>query len=292
MTSPLPFRKYHGLGNDFILFDCIADQLPRDSLLDPGVARRLCDRHRGIGADGVVLILEPTSREAQATMRIINSDGSEAEMCGNAIRCVARALWDHNPRFQGAEAISFDTGAGVLRCELILQPDRSVGLVRVDMGAPSLERSTLPMTGEGTFIEAPISAGDREFKGTAVGMGNPHLVIFLEGQQPLQDAARTYGPLLEHSPLFPNRTNVEFARLAAEELELWVWERGCGITQACGTGACAAAVAATKTGRSPGGAPLSVRLPGGRLEIEVAPDQSRVWMAGPAEEVFLGLITL
>ncbi len=292
MASSLPFRKFHGLGNDFIIFDGLLGDLPLAHLLAPDVVTRLCDRHLGIGADGVLFVLEPSSREAQATMRVINADGSEAEMCGNGIRCVAKALRDHNPRFKGAETIAIDTGAGLLRCDLILQPDHRVGLVRVDMGPPSLERDALPMTGEGSFIESPIRAGDREFRGTAVSMGNPHLVIFLEGDEPLRRAAQTFGPQLERSPLFPNRTNVEFARLSPEELEVWVWERGCGITLACGTGACAAAVAATVTGRHRAGIPLSVRLPGGCLKIEVAADQSRVWMAGPAEEVFQGQLLL
>jgi diaminopimelate epimerase len=286
LPAPLPFLKVHGLGNDFVLLDGLSRELPLDRLLEPAVATWICDRHLGVGADGVLLLLPPRSPEAQLTMRILNADGSEAEMCGNGIRCAAKAAREHLPGFSGLERIRFDTGAGLLECDLRLASDGSVEAVRVDMGRPRLERAEIPMRGEGRFVESTISALGRELRSTAVSMGNPHLVTFVD-EDP-RALAETLGPTLEHHPEFPRRTNVEFARLEPEGLELWVWERGCGITRACGTGACATAVAAVVTGRHREGAPLAVRLPGGTLRIEVTPGLERVLMEGPAVEVFRG----
>jgi diaminopimelate epimerase len=284
----LPFRKYHGIGNDFVLLEGLTRELPLAELTEPARAALICDRHLGVGADGILLLLPPRTPEADAWMRIINADGSEPEMCGNGIRCAAKALADHLPRFAAAERLSFDTGAGLLRCELGRDAGGGVAAVRVDMGRPSLERAALPMRGEGRFVEAPIAAGGRELRSTAVSMGNPHLVTFVDDDpRPL---AETLGPELERHPDFPRRTNVEFARAAegGGAIELWVWERGCGITLACGTGACATAVAAVATGRRRAGAPIAVRLPGGALVCEVAPGLERVQLEGPATEVFAG----
>ncbi len=292
MASALPFLKVHGLGNDFVLLDGLSRELPLARLLEPRTAIAICDRHLGVGADGVLLLLPPRSAEAQLTMRVLNADGSEAEMCGNGIRCAAKAARDHLPRFAGLERLAFDTGAGLLHCDLRLDAEGRVAAVRVDMGRPRLERAELPMRGEGRFVEGALSAGGRELRATAVSMGNPHLVSFVdEDPRPLAEAL---GPGLEHHPDFPRRVNVEFARLDADGagLELWVWERGCGITRACGTGACATAVAAVVTGRAREGVPLEVRLPGGPLRIEVAPGLERVLMEGPAVEVFRGELEL
>ena len=293
MSFSLPFRKYHGNGNDFVVLDGLSRSLPVELLERPEVARRLCDRHKGVGADGVLLMLEPLSAGAHARMRVINSDGSEAEMCGNGIRCVAKALHDHLDQFREEGSLLVDTGAGLLTCDLSLDPHSGlVCSVRVDMGVPMLDRPQIPMEGEGRFVDSSISLEGHELTATAVSMGNPHLISFVDpasGRDPRQ-LAETLGPLLEHHPWFPNRTIVEFARPEEGALELWVWERGCGITQACGTGACATAVAAQVTGRHPAGRPLTVRLPGGPLTIQVAEDLSRVWMEGPAAEVFEGEI--
>ena len=283
MTA-VPFRKYHGNGNDFVVLDGLSRSIPVEAL--ESVAARLCDRHAGIGADGLLLVLPPLSDGAQGTMRVINADGSEAEMCGNGIRCVAKFMHDHLPGLDQETRLHIDTGAGLLTCDLTLDVGGLVRSVRVDMGAPTLERPAIPMEGEGRFVDQEITVDHRTLRSTAVSMGNPHLITFVD--QGPRALAETVGPLLERHPMFPNRTNVEFAMPEDGALELWVWERGCGITQACGTGACATAVAACVTGRHPAGQPLRVRLPGGPLIIEVAEDLSRVWMDGPAAEVFVG----
>ena len=290
----IPFRKYHGLGNDFVVLDGLSRDLPWDRLTDPGLAADLCHRHLGIGADGLLLVQRPADDSARARMRVINADGSEAEMCGNGIRCVAKALHDHSPGFSGASYIDIETGAGTLRCLLSIGQDGLVQAVKVDMGRPSLDREALPMKGEGPFIQSPITLSGHQLMATAVSMGNPHLITFLDPQQDLRLMAEELGPIFERHPDFPNRTNVEFARPLENNkgLELWVWERGCGLTQACGTGACATAVAASVTGRHPFDAPLKIRLPGGILIITVEQGPGRVWMEGPAVEVFKGEISL
>jgi diaminopimelate epimerase len=297
--SLLPFRKLHGLGNDFIFFDGISASLPLGQLTDAGVAARLCDRHFGIGADGLLLLLPPEMTAADARMRILNADGSEPEMCGNGIRCLARAVHDHLPGYRGRTRISIQTGAGLLVAELRFDASGDVAAVRVDMGRPSLCCASLPMEGgacdaAGRFIEQSISPGAGEvLRSTAVSMGNPHLVTFVGDDRDPHELATSLGPLLEHHPWFPRRINVEFARPRSPGcLELWVWERGCGVTMACGTGACATAVAAVVTGRHPAGQPLQVELPGGVLSILVSEDLSRVWMEGPAVEVFQGTVEI
>jgi diaminopimelate epimerase len=295
MTPAAFFIKVEGLGNDFILFDGLDGRLPVERLEQPDLVRRLCDRHTGIGADGILLLLpaeDPGS--AHARMRILNSDGSEAEMCGNGIRCAAKILHDGHPELASIRSFEIETGAGRRTCELDLHGCGAVVAVRVDMGAPDLERSSLPMVGTGQFIEQPIEAGGRRLLGTAVSLGNPHLVIFTGADEEPEALARSLGPLLERHPDFPRRTNVELARLGGEggPIELWVWERGAGITRACGTGACATAVAAVATGRLAAGRPVEIHLPGGVLQVEVAPPLARVYMTGPAAEVFRGEVEI
>jgi diaminopimelate epimerase len=289
------FRKYHGLGNDFVVLDGITRQLPVEELVMPDVAAGICQRHTGVGADGLLLILPPSDpKAAQARMRVINADGSEPEMCGNGIRCVAKALHDHiaSPS-QRALQITVETGAGPLTCELTLGPEQLVSAVRVDMGRPLYEREALPMEGTGRFVDQQLPGDVEALSWTAVSMGNPHLVTFVDDQQvDLRAMAARIGPVLERHPLFPNRTNVEIARLEERRAVAWVWERGCGITQACGTGACAVAAAAAITDRHSPGRSLSVQLPGGLLEILVESDLGRVWMKGPAVEVFSGELVL
>ncbi|MDI6711335.1 MAG: diaminopimelate epimerase [Bacillota bacterium] len=272
------FMKWHGLGNDFVIVDA-----RRDGLADaPGeLARAVCDRHFGIGADGLVFILPAAGADAE--MRIFNSDGSEAEMCGNAIRCVARYLFEtggaREPRLRIA------TGAGVLVPEVIPAGGGEPARVRVDMGPPRLSRDDIPMAGSpGRAVNEPLAAGGRTFNVTAVSMGNPHCVIFV----PDLDAVplETLGPVLETHPAFPRKTNVEFVQLLSPEaVRVRVWERGAGPTLACGTGACAVAVAANLNGLT--GRRVSVHLPGGVLEIEWAGD-GHVYMTGPAVKVFEG----
>jgi diaminopimelate epimerase len=277
------FAKYHGLGNDFVIVD-LRGGAPSPSPEDPEVVRAICDRRFGVGADGVLAILPPTSG-ADARMRVLNADGGEAEMCGNGLRCVVRYLTERDPAL-ARDALTIDTGAGPLRCEA----DRATHAVTVNMGAPRLERGRIPMTGPAgeRCVEAPLSVAGRDLAITAVSMGNPHAIAFVdESGAALRALAEAVGPSLETHAWFPQRINAEFTRVhAADDLELVVWERGCGITLACGTGACATAVAACLTGRAQPGTEIRVRLLGGDLAITVAPDYSAVFMRGPATHVF------
>lgn len=270
----LHFAKLHGLGNDFVVVDRRGSG-PVDTAL--GIA--LCDRHRGIGADGVLSV--GRSAHAPIAMHVTNPDGSIAEMCGNGLRCVVR--WAVDRGLLPPTGGDVETGRGVLRCAV--EPD---GEVTVDMGAPRLRPREIPVDADGErFVSRPVTVGDRSLLLTAVSMGNPHAVAFVdEAPRPL---AERLGPMLERHPLFPNRVNAGFARVRADgSIELVVWERGAGLTQACGTGACAAVVAGVVTGRVPAGVPVPVDLPGGRLRIRVEPDLRQVHMTGPAVELFSG----
>jgi diaminopimelate epimerase len=293
--ASLPFVKVQGLGNDFVVVDLRPGRPGAElqpSPTDPAVARALCDRHFGIGADGVLAILP--GQQGDARMRVINADGSEAEMCGNGIRCVAKVLWEKDPALR-RPVLQIDTGAGLLACAIDAEGDQ-VRTVAVQMGRPRLSRGEIPMTGPAAerAVRTPLRAGDRAFSITAVSLGNPHAVIFVDDPAAdLRALAETYGPRLEVDPTFPRRTNVEFARLRGDQIDLVVWERGCGITLACGTGACATAVAACLEGRARPGREVPVNLPGGTLFITVAPENataeasfSGVQMRGPARTVF------
>jgi diaminopimelate epimerase len=256
----LRFVKYHGLGNDFVLVE--------GPLMDPARARAVCDRRRGVGADGVVTLLPPRTAGAAVTMHIYNPDGSVAEMCGNAIRCVAKHLAD--TRGLGG-AIRVDTGAGTKVCTLHRGPDGAVDAVAVEMGPARLE-------GEEEF-----QVGAERLRAVRVSMGNPHAVLF---DDPTPARAAQVGPPIERA--VRGGVNVGLARPGSRGIDLVVWERGAGLTDACGTGACAATVAAVRRGDVAAGAPVEVRLPGGALEITVAPDLARVTMRGPATRVFAG----
>jgi diaminopimelate epimerase len=285
------FAKYHGLGNDFLVVDlrtaapaeAAAIQAPRNVIA-------LCDRQFGVGGDGVLAILP--SSTADARMRVLNSDGSEAEMCGNGIRCVAKELYERGGLAQPSLAI--DTGAGRLVCEI----DASGGAVRsvtVAMGRPRLLRGEIPMTGPAgeRCIEQPLAIAGTTRPVTCVSMGNPHAVTFVGSRDEAIELGRSVGPGVERHAWFPNRSNAEFAHVRHRgEIDLVVWERGCGITLACGTGACATAVAAIVTGRADEGTPIRVNLPGGSLEITVHPGLSAVAMKGPALHVFDGELDL
>jgi diaminopimelate epimerase len=270
------FTKMHGLGNDFIVVT--EHTLPKEA---PELARRLCDRRLGVGADGLVFLLP--SRAGDVRMRILNADGSEAEQCGNAVRCVAKYYYE---RISGEKKeIIVETGAGLQ--PIRLETDGSqVESICVDMGQPILEASRVPVALEGKqVVDHPVTIGEKSFRFTAVSMGNPHAVIFVD------DAAdfpvETWGPRLETHPLFPNKTNVEFVTIhSPRELEMRVWERGVGPTLACGTGACASLVAAVLNGAADRRA--RVRLKGGDLEIQWSERDDRVYMTGPARMVFEG----
>jgi diaminopimelate epimerase len=288
----LEVYKYQGLGNDFVLIDRREGGLPDR----PGAwAKRLCRRRFGVGADGVLYLLPPSTENAKARMRIFNADGSEAEMCGNGLRCLALHLRE---RLGFSHSFFVDTESGPRRCRAHEESDGSVGEVTVDMGRPRWDRASLPMSGDGDAIRCAVDTkrGERIF--TGVSMGNPHMVIFQEdldrsGAPSPRQEALDLGPALEVHEMFPERVNVSFVRrVQPRVLEAAVWERGCGLTAACGTGACAIGVAACLQGREPVGEPLSVRLPGGTLSVTVDARMERVHMRGPAARTFVGRVSL
>jgi diaminopimelate epimerase len=295
----IPFVKAEGLGNDFLVVDLRpgkpAAGIP--SAADPAVVRALCDRHFGVGGDGVLAILPPVHGDAR--MRVINADGSEAEMCGNGLRCVAKFLYDRDPSLR-RRILRIDTGAGLLECRIDARNGQAE-TVTVDMGRPQLDPPQIPVAAPAgkRLVRSPLRAGDRQFVFTPVSMGNPHAVIFIDDPAAdLRVLAESYGRGIEHDSLFPRRTNVEFARVrqgaAGTEIDLVVWERGCGITLACGTGACATAVAACLEGRAAPDQEISVHLLGGTLFIRAvsqpqdaeSPSFAGVSMCGPARIVF------
>jgi len=278
------FRKYHGLGNDFVVVDLRdADAATAAAIQEPTIVRAVCDRQFGVGGDGVLAILPPVLPTSTARMRVLNADGSEAEMCGNGIRCVVEDLF---ARGMATNPMSIDTGAGQLVCE------RIAGGVTVAMGAPRLMRGEIPMAGpaQERCISQPLDARGQVFSVTGVSMGNPHAVMFIDdGAQDLMMLAQTFGPTIETLSTFPARTNVEFVRTRSRtELDVVVWERGCGITLACGTGACASVVAAILNDRCDQESDVRVNLPGGSLTIRVLANMTNVRMTGPALHVFDG----
>ena len=285
---PLPFVKVEGIGNDFVVVDLRPGRSGAlgggPSPEDPKVVRAICDRRFGVGADGVLAILPSTVGDAR--MRVLNADGSEAEMCGNGIRCVAKVLYESDPAMR-RPVLRIETGAGLLECGLSATAG-VVDSVEVEMGRPRLSRDEIPLApgGTGRALREAITARDREFRFTAVSMGNPHAVIFLDDAVDLRALAETYGPTLEVADRFPHRTNVEFARVRGGEIDLVVWERGSGLTLACGTGACATVVAALLEDRLPAGVETPVHLPGGTLAVTVAKECANVRMRGPARIVF------
>ncbi len=278
---PIEFTKYHGLGNDFILVD---NRHSSEPVVTPEQAVVLCDRHFGIGADGVIFAL-PGQNGTDYTMRIFNSDGSEPEMCGNGIRCLAKFIAD----LEGSDAktlYQIHTGAGVISPEL-----RSDGQVKVDMGVPRLLAAEIPTTlapADAKVIDVSIAVADRSWSVTCVSMGNPHCITFVEDVSAID--LETVGPQFEHHQAFPQRTNTEFIQvMRSDYIKMRVWERGAGVTLACGTGACAAVVAGVLTGKCD--STTSVELPGGVLQIEWSEASQRIYMTGPAQRVFTGLIS-
>lgn len=272
----IEFTKMSALGNDFIVVD--GRQFPVEPLIVQ--AEKLCDRRFGIGGDGVILVLDGNDG-ADFTMRIINSDGSEPEMCGNGIRCFARWL-DDRGEFAG-ESISVFTGAGTLTIR------RENGGYRVNMGKPILEPSMIPVNSEQSLtVSILVQSEQREF--TAVSMGNPHAVFFVDSIT--DELVLGSGPKIETDSLFPRKTNVEFIRVINEsEVEMRVWERGCGETLACGTGACASVVAGIRNNLH--GKRVTVHLRGGDLLIEWDGNpESPVFMTGPADLVFQGVVSI
>jgi diaminopimelate epimerase len=268
------FVKMHGLGNDFILIDCFGE-----ALLNPSEhAKRLCQRGFGIGADQLLLLYP--SEVADFKMVIYNADGSEAEMCGNGIRCLAKYIADKQIVIK--KEYEIETKAGIIRT--IIRED----LVEVDMGIPGLESDDIPVNLKGRVVSHPLQIKDRAFDITCVSMGNPHCVTFLDDLDGFPVA--TYGAELEKHPLFPMRTNVEFVNVLDDRnVQLRVWERGAGETLACGTGACATVVAAVLNGLTH--KRVTVHLKGGDLDVLWGEDD-RVYMTGPATRVYEGSIEL
>jgi diaminopimelate epimerase len=272
------FTKMHGIGNDYVYISTFDQEPPADPAQ---LAVAVSDRHFGIGGDGLILIMP--SEGADARMRMFNADGTESEMCGNGVRCVAKYLYDHGivPQKQ----VNIKTGRGILTLDLEVVAGR-VQRVKVDMGSPIFEPDRIPtlLTGSPPVL-APIDVDDRVLAVTAVSMGNPHAVVYVEDVDgfPLQ----SLGPKLEQHKAFPRRVNVHVVQvLAPAEVKMRTWERGSGLTLACGTGACAVCVAGALTGRTE--RTIIAHLPGGDLELSWPDDRSSVCMTGPATEVFSG----
>lgn len=273
------FTKMHGLGNDYVYVSGFGQSLPDDI---PALAVAVSDRHFGIGGDGLILILP--SDKADARMRMFNADGSEGEMCGNGVRCVAKYVHDHG--IATKPRITIETGRGVLTLDVTKDATGKAEWITVDMGEPILEAARIPTTLPGDpVIEQPMEAGGTTWKGTAVSMGNPHFVIFVDDLSKVD--LTNVGPLLERHPTFPKRVNVHFAEvLDRSTVKMATWERGSGITLACGTGACSVCVAGVLTGRTDRA--ITAHLPGGPLKLSWPTDKGSVFMTGPATEVFSG----
>lgn len=268
--------KYHGTGNDFVMLEDLEDRYP----LTPELVAALCDRHLGVGADGVIRVTRGLADGEDFFMDYRNADGSLAEMCGNGIRCLGKLVFERGH----TRATALEVGSRDGPKHLSLQVEEGVvTAVTVGMGPPKFARSQIPMDGppDEPFLTEPFEVDGRTFKATALSMGNPHLVLFVE-QDPDQVDVHTLGPRIEHDERFPLKTNVEFAAIADGAVKVRVWERGSGETMACGTGACAALVAANEAGLVP--ARAEVRFPGGTLVVQRTADE--VLLTGPAERVF------
>lgn len=277
----MKFTKMQGLGNDYVYVNCM-EQMVEDAA---ETARRVSDRHLGIGSDGLILICP--SDKADFEMRMYNADGSRGEMCGNGIRCVGKYVYDYG--LTDKTSLSVETLGGIKHLFLEVE-DGKVSLVKVDMGPAILEPEKIPVTAEGSrVVDEPLQVDGKTFRMTCVSMGNPHAVIYVDDVQGM-DLEKT-GPSFENHERFPNRINTEFAHvLDRNTVEMRVWERGSGETLACGTGACAVAVASILNGYTED--QVTVRLLGGDLKIEWDREANKVYMTGPAEVVFDGEIRL
>lgn len=287
----MEFTKMHGLGNDYVYVNCFSETVDNPEEL----AVQVSNRHFGIGSDGLILICP--SEVADAKMRMFNADGSEAQMCGNGIRCVAKYVYDHNLARSQTEfsipglgtfptSLRIETQRGVLTLGLELDDNDKVSRVCVNMGQPILDASAIPVAVNAeNVIDQPLSIEGQDLSITCVSMGNPHAVFFCED---LSDIDLTHiGPLIENHELFPQRVNVHFVKaLGPNEFVMETWERGSGITLACGTGACACGVAGVLTGKCQRN--VTAHLPGGDLQLNWCEDDNCVYMTGPATEVFTG----
>jgi diaminopimelate epimerase len=271
------FWKMHGLGNDYVVVDNRDQKISAEHV--SALAKRLCERRFSVGADGLLLVC--ASKIADVKMRIFNADGSEAEMCGNGIRCFAKYCYENG--IVKETEFSVETLAGIKHVWLTLNGNE-VGAVKVDMGAPNWQRSSLPMLGQGTAINDKLEVDGKSYNVTCLSMGNPHCVTFVENVNSFP--VGTVGPIIENNKAFPKRTNVGFVQvLNRNELRVRVWERGCGETLACGTGTCAAVAAANKLGKV--GNKVTVHVLGGDLEVEVG---ESLFLSGAAEKVYEGTL--
>ncbi len=276
----LPFTKMHGTGNDFVVID--ARELSESALEQlKKSASRIGDRHFGVGFDQMLIVEKATRSDADLRMEIVNQDGSVVEMCGNGIRCFA--LYVKNLGISSKDVLNVETLAGIIRPRIV------DGLVEVDMGEPVLDGRKIPVAVDGEIRDRTLMIAGEKRMVTCVSMGNPHCVNFVSSVD--SAPVKTLGPKMETDPLFPRRINVEFAQVIDHStIRLRVWERGAGETLACGTGACATAVAAAWTGRT--GRKVTVQLPGGNLSIHWDEKSNRVFMTGPAVTVFDGTLNL
>ncbi|HLU21833.1 diaminopimelate epimerase [Lederbergia graminis] len=276
------FTKMHGLGNAYVIFNQLDEPIANQSLHE--LSKRVSDVNFGIGSDGIILI--SPSKVADYQMRIFNEDGSEAKNCGNGLRCVAKFLYDH--MYATSRKFTIETLGGIVSVEVDVDQKHKVRTVTVDMGEPKLLKGMIPMLGDPVTVtlNEAHQFGDYSYHITAVSMGNPHAIIFVDDikQVPLE----IVGPLIENSSLFPERVNVGFVQIInSHEIDYRVWERGSGITMACGTGACAAVVAATLNKKVDKHVPITVHLPGGDLTISWD-EHGHVWKRGPANYVCHG----
>lgn len=277
----MKFYKMQGIGNDYVYINCFENDIENPSDL----ARKVSDRHFGIGSDGLILLRPSTV--ADVKMSMYNADGSEGRMCGNGIRCVGKLAYMLG--LVHSETVTVETLSGIKKLKLNIV-DGKVESVRVDMGSPALEREKVPVNYDAPrVVNAPLEVGGKEYRITCVSMGNPHCVIFAEDIDNIE--IEKIGPLFEKNPIFPEGVNTEFVEVLGDhDLKMRVWERGSGETLACGTGACAVTVAACINGISPRGEDITVHLRGGDLEIRW--DNDTVWMTGPAVLVYTGEIVI
>ena len=288
----MKFTKMHGAGNDYIYVNCLDNTfggddkaILSDTALIGRISERLSDRHFGVGADGIILILP--SDKADFRMRMFNADGSEGRMCGNATRCIGKLVFDNH--FTDRTEITLETASGVKYLTLHTGDDGKVSTVTVDMGEPVLVPAGIPVEAQEN-VDIPAVAAGQQWILTAVSMGNPHGVVFVD--EITDELVHKVGPALENHPIWPDRANIEFATVLPDgNLRMRVWERGSGETMACGTGACATAVAAMLTGRTPK-SEVTVHLLGGDLTISWDRTTNHVYMTGPAVTVFEGDVNL
>lgn len=284
----LNFTKMHGIGNDYIYVNCLEKKLDNPSIL----ASKLSDRHFGIGSDGLVLI-EPSSK-ADFTMSMYNSDGSQAEMCGNAIRCVASYVYENNLiKKDDKLSLDIETLSGIKKIKLNLK-DSHLSTIEVDMGEPILDPGSIPVNiKKDQIVSEPVNIEGSEYKISCVSMGNPHTIIYVDQDVKTLDIEPEGRKIENYTKLFPRKTNVEFVKLVDKSnLSMRVWERGAGETLACGTGACAVVVASALNGYVDRSRPVRVSLLGGELLIQWSKKDNHVYMTGTATKVFDGTVDL